>query len=106
MDDRRQRWAELLAAAPDERATQPIRICELCVELAGVTGGGISMVTGAGNRGVVCATDETSAEIEQLQLTLGEGPCVDVANTHGPVMVPNLGATDDIVVTRWPTFLS
>src|SRR3954451_11650583 len=106
MDDRRDRWAQLLAAAPDERATQPIRICELCVDLAGVTGAGISILTDAGNRGVVCATDETASEIEQLQLALGEGPCVDAASIRGPVMVPDLSSPEEIVVERWPTFLA
>ncbi len=35
------------------------------------------MVTTTGNRGVVCATDEVSARIEDLQFTLGEGVCVE-----------------------------
>ena len=70
-----------------------------------ISGAGISMVTKTGNRGVVCATDDVSARIEDLQFTLGEGPCVDAAQFGAPVMVPDLRTPDDIVVDRWPAFL-
>ena len=73
--------------------------------MLGITGAGISMVTNAGNRGVVCATDDVSARIEDLQLTLGEGPCVDAAHFGTPVLVPDLNRPDDIVVERWPAFI-
>jgi GAF domain/ANTAR domain len=99
------RWAGLLAEAAAERDAQPRRISELCVEMLGVTGAGISMMTSVGNHGVVCATDEVSARIEDLQLTLGEGPCVDSVRSGAPVLVPDLTASDEIVVDRWPAFL-
>jgi GAF domain-containing protein len=70
-----------------------------------ITGAGISMVTTSGNRGVVCATDDVSARIEDLQLTLGEGPCVEAARSGAPVLIPDLRTPDDLVVDRWPAFL-
>jgi hypothetical protein len=94
-----------LAEAATERDARPLRISELCVEMLGVTGAGISMVTSAGNHGVVCATDEVSSRIEDLQLTLGEGPCVDSVRSGAPVLVPDLSASGEIVVDRWPAFL-
>ncbi len=63
------------------------------------------MVTTSGNHGIVCATDEVSARIEDLQLTLGEGPCVDSVRSGAPVLVPDLTASGEIVVDRWPAFL-
>jgi GAF domain-containing protein len=105
MVDERDRWARLLAAAGPERAAQPLRICELCVEALAVTGAGIAMVTAAGHRGVVCATNDTSATIEDLQLTLGEGPCVDAAVGGSPVLLPDLGHSPDVAVERWPAFM-
>lgn len=63
------------------------------------------MVTTAGNRGVVCATDDVSARIEDLQLTLGEGPCIDAARSGAPVLIPDLSTPDDILVDRWPAFI-
>jgi hypothetical protein len=103
--DNRVGWARQLAEAGAERTAKPARICELCVATLGVTGGGISLVTYAGNRGVVCATDDTSARIEDLQLTLGEGPCVDAVHSGAPVLIPDLDEPDDLIVDRWPAFL-
>lgn len=105
MDDARERLARLLAAASPERASQPLRICELCVDTLPVTGAGIAMVTVAGHRGVVCATDAGSAKIEDLQLTLGEGPCIDAATSGRPVLLPDLDDADDVAVERWPAFM-
>jgi hypothetical protein len=106
MDDERDRWARLLAASGTERAAQPLRICELSVEMLAVTGAGIAMVTAAGHRGVVCATDAVSSAIEELQLTLGEGPCVDAASNGAPVLLPDLDDAANIAVERWPAFIS
>lgn len=95
----------MLAAAAPERSAQPLRICELCVELAGVTGAGISVVTATKNRGVVCSTDVVSQRVEEMQLETGEGPCVDAARAGGPVMIPDLDDIGDVLDTRWPAFL-
>lgn len=71
----------------------------------GVTGAGISVVTTAGVRAVVCATDEVSARIEELQFTLGEGPCVDAANDGVPILVADLQHPGDLLVELWPGFM-
>jgi hypothetical protein len=70
-----------------------------------VTGAGISMMTEAGNRGVVCATDDVAAQIEDLQFTLGERPCIEAVRSGVPVLVPNLDMPDDVAVDRWPAFM-
>jgi GAF domain-containing protein/ANTAR domain-containing protein len=98
-------WARLLDEAAAEHAAQPGRICHLCVQLLGVTGAGISMVTADGHRGVVCATDEAAARIEDLQLTLGEGACIDAVQAGMPIMVSNLDEPGDILIERWPAFM-
>ncbi len=85
-----------------EGAERSKHICQLCAQLLGVSGAGISMVTTTGNRGVVCATDEVSARIEDLQFTLGEGVCVEAVTAGVPVMVSDL---DDLAVERWPAFM-
>jgi hypothetical protein len=94
----------MLVAGPDEGAERSRYICELCARLLGVNGAGISMVTAAGNRGVVCATDEVSARIEDLQFTLGEGACVEAVTGGVPVMVNDLHQPGDMAVERWPAF--
>ena len=99
------RWERMLSEAVAERAAQPDRICELCVQMLGVTGAGISMMTTAGNNGIVCSTDEASARIEDLQLTLGVGPCVDAVGRGAPVLVGDLTEPGDVDVARWPAFM-
>ena len=47
----------------------------------------------------MCTTDEVSALIEELQFTLGEGPCVDAYRRARPVVEPDLA---DPAVRRWP----
>lgn len=73
--------------------------------MLGVTGAGISMATAQGNRVTVCATDDVSAQIEDLQFTLGEGPCVDAVDAATPVIVSDLSQPGDITVERWPAFM-
>jgi hypothetical protein len=103
--DDRSRWQALLADAADGSLAGPQRICQLCVDTLSVSGAGISMVTHQGNRGVVCATDEVSSRIEDLQFTLGEGPCVDAVVNGAPILIADLDEPDDLAVERWPAFL-
>ncbi len=98
-------WIGLLRDAGGDGASRPRRIAELCVEMLGVTGAGISLVSDMGHRGVVCATDGVSERIEELQVTLGEGPCIDTVQTGAPVLVADLHDLDDVAVWRWPTFM-
>ena len=98
-------WARMLAEGPMEGAERSVHICQLCAQLLGVTGAGISMVTATGNRCVVCATDEVSARIEDLQFTLGEGVCVEAVTRGVPVMVSDLDQPGDPAAERWPAFM-
>ncbi len=98
-------WAQLLAATGADPADQPRRICELCVSHLGMAGAGIAMVTRAGNRGVVCATDDVSARIEELQFSLGEGPCVEAVASGVPVLIADLREPNGAAVDRWPVFM-
>lgn len=99
------RWIRALRdAGGRDVASRPQRIAELCVQMLGVTGAGISLVSDTENRGVVCATDEVSRRIEDLQITLGEGPCIDTIHTGAPVLVADLHDRNDTAPRRWPTF--
>lgn len=98
-------WGAVLADAAAEGAGQLRRLCQLSAEIIDVAGAGISMVTAAGNRGAVCSTDATSARIEQLQFTLGEGPCVDAVANGAPVLIADLADRTGFAYGRWPVFL-
>jgi GAF domain len=83
----------------------PDRISQLCIELASVTGAGLSVMTAAGNTGTVYTSDDVSARIEELQFTLGEGPCTDAFATGDPIFVADLLDPAEGVAQRWPGFL-
>ena len=62
----------------------------MCAEITEMTGAGIMLLTGDVPRGSVCTTNAVSALIEELQYTLGEGPCIDAHRLHAPVIEPDL----------------
>jgi len=76
-------------------------VCALSLELAGVTGVGLMLMPGNAPRASLGVTDERSALIEDLQYTLGEGPCIDAHRQDRPVLEPDLAHP---VVARWPAF--
>ena len=75
--------------------------CEVCPGIAGVTGAGVMLMSGEIPRGSLCTSDEVSHLIEELQYTLGEGPCVDAHRQDTVVAEPDLA---DPVTRRWPVF--
>jgi hypothetical protein len=76
-------------------------LCLKCVDALDVTGAGIMLMTSAGPRSVLCASDSASGTVEELQFTLGEGPCVDVCSSGLTVSEPDLRAPG---FSRWPAF--
>lgn len=77
------------------------RVCEVSAKVTGASGSGIMFMAGDIARGSLYATDAVSATIEDLQFSLGEGPCVDAYNQQRPVSEPDL---IDSSVGRWPAF--
>jgi len=67
----------------------------------GVDGAGVMLMSGEIPRGSLCVSDEVSRLIEDLQYTLGEGPCVDAYQQDRVVAEPDLA---DPVAGRWPAF--
>lgn len=110
--DRREVLQARLTAAGADAAGAGSRmgaLCELCVATLPVSGVGTTVLSETGpddgdghapRRGLVHATDSVSAGLEELQLTVGEGPCRDAYSTGGPVLVNDL----DTAATRWPVF--
>ncbi|MEU8413834.1 GAF and ANTAR domain-containing protein [Amycolatopsis japonica] len=107
-NDRRQRLRTLLAQHQDGPGSRLRHICEVCVAELAVSGAGTTVLSKVGDdgtqhhRGLVHASNTVSARLEDLQLTVGDGPCVQAFSTGGPILVPDLTAT----YTRWPAFAS
>jgi hypothetical protein len=89
----------------DDLADRVERLCRQALAPAGVDGAGVALVTRNGHRATVCSTDETAAQIEEAQFTLGEGPCVDASAGRSPVLVDDLTDRSHGVQDRWPGFL-
>ncbi|MFP5370065.1 MAG: GAF and ANTAR domain-containing protein [Actinomycetes bacterium] len=97
------RTAEILSgvARPDGGGDVPQRLVTACARALPVTGVGMVLMTENGPAGTVAVTDGPAAKLEDLQFTLGEGPCVDASRTGRPVLQPDLRATGP---ARWPGF--
>ena len=77
------------------------RLCRACVGLLDVDGASISLTLDGTNRGTLGSSGELSRQLDALQFTFGEGPCLDAVRDGGPVLVADL---DDVRETRWPAF--
>jgi hypothetical protein len=80
------------------------RVCAACVRSVPVTGAAVSLMTGAGHRATVHASDGVVARLADLHSDLGEGPCVDAFRGRAPVLVPDLGDPGAGAGARWPAF--
>lgn len=77
--------------------------CESAAGTCGADGAWVSIMGGRGARELVYATGPVAAQLDELQFTLGEGPCGDAFGSGGPVLVPDLGAVE--WGRRWPVFI-
>jgi hypothetical protein len=98
------RVAQILSAvwagSPDGSAL-PSALVRQCAGALPVKGVGLALMTERGPAGTVAATDGAALTLEDLQFTLGEGPCVDASQSGRPVLQPDLAAT---APRRWPAF--
>jgi GAF domain-containing protein len=92
------RVATALAAAPKDSERS---LCASSASLAGVHGAGVVLVMHGRALGTVCSSDPITEAVEEVQYTLGEGPCVDAFASREPVLMPDLAGED---VVRWPGF--
>src|SRR5260370_42203619 len=97
--DRVRRVLAALSAGGDGWSSA--RLCGACPQIVGVSGAGVMLMSGDLPQGSLCATDEVSQLIEDLQYTFGEGPCVDAHQKGNVVAEPDLA---DPVARRWPAF--
>jgi hypothetical protein len=96
---------QILSRVADGRASDaslPLRLCADCLSTLPVSGVGLALMTGDGPSGaVLAATDERARQLEELQFTLDEGPCLEASRTGSPALHPELTAAESM---RWPRF--
>lgn len=95
--------ARILALLSAGGQTEPgtSRLCDVCAEASDMSGAGIMLMSSDVPVGSVCTSNAVSELIEELQFTLGEGPCVDAYNEGRPVLEPDLA---DPETPRWLAF--
>ena len=76
-------------------------LCETVTAGLRVSGTGVMLMSGEVAYGSLCTTNEVSRVIEELQYSLGEGPCVDAYKQDRVISEPDLA---DPATARWSAF--
>jgi len=77
------------------------RVCRAAVSLLSLSGAGVSLIVDGELRGTAGVSESGVAAVQELQLLLGEGPCVDAWRLGEPVLEPDLTNGG---LRRWPAF--
>jgi hypothetical protein len=85
----------------DGSASMVDRICGAAVVLLSLSGAGLSLMADGELRGTAGVSEPGIEAMQELQLTLGEGPCVDAWRDLEPVLEADLA---DPAQPRWPAF--
>jgi GAF domain-containing protein len=93
---------QLLAAVEGRRGVDAADgICEACVDLFDIDAAAISLIFDGANAGTLGSSGASARIYDELQFTLGEGPCLDSVAGRAPVLVLDLADPAD---TRWPAY--
>lgn len=98
------RWARVLERLADHRGRQASlgeALCATCVDVIGLPGAGVMLLDEDAYRGSIGVSDPTMGTLEELEFTLGEGPCIDAYASGRAVSEPDLA---DPGTVRWPAF--
>ncbi len=98
------RLSAVLASIADvgDEVVSPIdRVCVAAASLLALSGAGISLMVGGELRGSAGVSEPGVAAVQELQLELGQGPCVDAWAEGIPVLESDLADPDQL---RWPAF--
>ena len=94
------RFAAAVAVRVDAGGDPATSLCGAGVEVLGLAGVGIMLLSGS-RLDCVAASDTVTSDIEALELMIGEGPCIDAFKTGNACFDENLA--DDRAVT-WGAF--
>ncbi|WTW93491.1 ANTAR domain-containing protein [Streptomycetaceae bacterium NBC_01309] len=102
--DRSARIRVLVAehAARRSARVSVVDVCTAAVAALPVQGAGVSAMSPNTAGYPLCSTDDVSEQLEELQLTLGEGPCVDAFARGAAALAGDLLAGE--ALDRWPVF--
>ena len=99
--------ASLVADEPVRSEDKPAlggwmqRLCRAAARELSASGVGISVMSPHATVTVLATSSAGSDVLEQLQFTLGEGPCLDAYALGRPVLTPDLA---EAAVRQWPGY--
>jgi hypothetical protein len=94
-------FAQIVAARHEQHVDPARSLCLATVEVLGVTGAGLVLMSGGQSLDFIGVSDGVSEAVEQMEYTLGEGPCVSAFRSKTPVFDADLA---DEETTSWPQF--
>jgi hypothetical protein len=102
-DRERDRVADVIARETDDAVAQdvPQRLCEAVLKLLPVSGASVSL-RGEGMPVPLGASGDSAAYVLEMEVTLGDGPGLEAAETGAVVVAPDLASRRD--AGRWPVF--
>jgi ANTAR domain/GAF domain len=94
---------EQLRAAVDGRrgVAAADSLCEACVMLFEIDAAAISLVFEGAASGTLGSSGASARLYDELQFTLGEGPCLESVAVRAPVFVADLASVKKV---RWPAY--
>jgi hypothetical protein len=97
-----ERRSRIVAAMTASGGSDRPGLCALSAQVVAVSGAGISLMTEDGAaRTTVCSSNAVAQAMEDLQFSLGEGPCVEAYTSDRAVSEPDLAHPE---AERWPAF--
>ncbi len=93
---------QLLAAVDGRRGVEAAdRLCEACVVLFDVEAAAISLVFDGASSGTLGSSGAPARMYDELQFTLGEGPCLESVARRIPILAVDLADPEEV---RWPAY--
>jgi hypothetical protein len=93
---------QFLAAVEGRRGVDAAdRLCEACVNLIDIDAAAISLVFDGAIAGTLGSSGTSARGYDELQFTLGEGPCLDSVANRLPVLIADLA---DLADNRWSAY--
>lgn len=101
MGRRRELLQAMDGSGPMSLVLRPLRLCEVAVQRLDVQGVGVALISNPESRSLLAASGDLAGVVEDLQFSLGEGPCLDAFSAGRPALEPDLTGAGR---ARWPLF--
>jgi hypothetical protein len=99
--DRHAELRRAIGLVDGSRSVAPARLCEVGLERLGMQAVGVALISNPQARSLLSGSGALAGRVEELQFSLGEGPCLDAFRAGVPTLEPQLAVAG---LDRWPLF--